>query len=194
MTQDKRQLLVQTALRLFYDRGIHAVGINEILASAGVAKKTLYNHFDSKDKLIEAAVELRDQRFMKWFNNALDQHEPGEQALIHMFNALDDWFNERVPQLTPFKGCFFINASAEFKGPDCQIYNLCQLHKKSVREALYPHCLETTQSIDLANKLADQTLLLKEGAIISAHVVGDRNAAKTAQQMMAQLIATFKKV
>lgn len=188
---DKRELLVRTALSLFYDRGIHAVGINEVLAQSGVAKKTLYHHFASKDQLIAAAVQLRDQRFIRWFSQALNQTEPGEAALMAMFDALDDWFNERVPALTPFKGCFFINASAEFKGPECAIYNLCQEHKFQVRKLIYPHTLLLTGSDKEAGQLSDQLLLLKEGAIVSAHLMADRQAAVKAKEVAGSLLINF---
>ena len=61
---DKRTQLIDTALQLFYLQGIHAIGINEILATSGIAKKTLYNHFASKEALIQACVIERDKRFM----------------------------------------------------------------------------------------------------------------------------------
>ena len=64
---DKRTQLIDTALQLFYLQGIHAIGINEILATSGIAKKTLYNHFSSKEALIQACVIERDKRFMQWF-------------------------------------------------------------------------------------------------------------------------------
>lgn len=65
----RRQDLIDTALRLFYEHGIHAIGINQVLQEAGVAKQTLYNHFESKDSLVEAAVEHRD----KLFSNGLSR-------------------------------------------------------------------------------------------------------------------------
>lgn len=188
---DKKQLLIETALSLFYERGIHSVGINEILQNAGVAKKTLYNHFESKEKLIEATVKLRDSRFIQWFSNILNDQQQGQPALMAMFDGLDDWFNERVPPLSPFKGCFFINVSAEYKRDDCAIYALCQAHKKHIRALLLPHCREITNTEKSANLLADQILLLKEGAIIAAHVMGDRTAATSAKQAGQNLIATF---
>lgn len=189
---DKKQLLTETALSLFYERGIHSVGINEILSLSGVAKKTLYNHFESKEKLIEASVTLRDARFIHWFSTALNSQPEGEAALTAMFDALDDWFNERVPALTPFKGCFFINVSAEYKHDNCAIYQLCQQHKKRIRELLLPHCASLTKTTGNANALADQILLLKEGAIIAAHVMGDRDAALNAKAAGKHLMTTFQ--
>lgn len=189
---DKKQLLTETALSLFYERGVHSVGINTILSISGIAKKTLYNHFESKEKLVEATVRLRDTRFITWFSTSLNSQPEGDAALMAMFDALDDWFNERVPSLTPFRGCFFINVSAEYKDAECAIYALCQQHKKHIRKLLLPHCVALTNTGSEANALTDQILLLKEGAIIAAHVMGDRNAALNAKAAGKNLITTFK--
>ena len=67
MPSDRREHLLDTALSLFGTEGFHATGIDKILASAGVAKMTLYNHFRSKDELILAALRRRDERFRHWF-------------------------------------------------------------------------------------------------------------------------------
>jgi len=55
--ESKRNLLITRAFELFYTKGIHAVGINEILQYSGVAKKTLYHHFTSKDELVIATLK-----------------------------------------------------------------------------------------------------------------------------------------
>ena len=60
---DKKEQLVATAFNLFYKYGIHAVGINRVLEESGIAKKTLYNHFSSKEDLIAATVEYCDQQY-----------------------------------------------------------------------------------------------------------------------------------
>lgn len=192
MLEDKRTLLVKSALKLFYRHGIHAVGINEVLKDSGVAKKTLYHHFSSKEKLIEETVRLRDQLFISWLSAAMASAEPGQPAIVAMFDAMDDWFNERVPTLSPFKGCFFINAGAEFKDDDCGIYALCQQHKFNVRNLIYPHCQQLSDKAVDVEFLTDQLLFLKEGAIVAAHIMGNRQAAITAKQTALQLMATFE--
>ncbi len=114
---DKRQQLIHTAFDLFYRNGIHAVGINQILQTAGIAKKTLYNHFASKDELIQAVVEYRDENFYYWLAGRLEQVKPGYDGLNELFDAVDDWINNRVKLLADFHGCFFINTCAEFNDP-----------------------------------------------------------------------------
>lgn len=62
----KKQLLIDTALSLFYKQGINSIGINEVLKVSGVAKRTLYSHFESKEALILAALDQRHQIFIAW--------------------------------------------------------------------------------------------------------------------------------
>jgi len=92
---DKRSQLIDTALQLFYKQGIHAVGINEVLASSGIAKRTLYHHFSSKEQLIQACIVERDKRFMTWFTSRCPEKNSATLFIEQVFNALDDWVNNR---------------------------------------------------------------------------------------------------
>ena len=71
--QSRRDELVDTALRLFYTRGFNATGIDKILAEAGVAKMTLYKHFRSKEELILAALNRRDEQFRNWLMGEMEK-------------------------------------------------------------------------------------------------------------------------
>ena len=68
---DKRTQIINTALSAFYQKGIHWLALMKYLKGSGVAKKTLYNHFVSKDELICACIEVRDQRFNTWLSKQI---------------------------------------------------------------------------------------------------------------------------
>lgn len=68
---NKRQILIDTALNLFYEKGINSIGINEILKVSGIAKKTLYYHFESKNALVLATLKQRNNTFIKWLEHIL---------------------------------------------------------------------------------------------------------------------------
>ncbi|QUJ69814.1 TetR/AcrR family transcriptional regulator (plasmid) [Photobacterium sp. GJ3] len=172
MKTDKRQQLISTALTLFYRHGIHAVGINEVLKVSGVAKKTLYSHFASKDELILATLAARDEIFMAWLARRLAPAHTHADVITCLFSALSDWFHGRVPELSPFRGCFFINASAEFSEENTVIADYCSEHKRKVRLLIQQH-LHTPDEA-----LVDAICLLKEGAIVSAFVGKDLDAAE----------------
>ncbi|WP_019620878.1 TetR/AcrR family transcriptional regulator [Amphritea japonica] len=185
---DKRLQLIKTAFKLFYLKGVHAVGINEILSESGVAKKTLYHHFSGKEALVSAVLEYRDQRFHDWLKGQLDQAKPGPDSVLTLFDALDDWFNNRVDELQPFHGCFFINVSAEFSEPNNPLHQLCSHHKERVAQLIRAQ----VETLDLepvaADAFTNALCLLKEGAITLAHVQGDRLAAIKAKETALQLL------
>lgn len=185
---NKRQQLIEQAFQLFYKQGIHAVGINQILKQAKVAKKTLYSHFESKEALVEAVLAYRDERFLAWLDKRMTSVESGRPALLNMFDALDDWFNNRVPTLANFHGCFFINTCSEYGNPESTINQLCQQHKLRVRALINSHVKQLHLKQD-ENMLTDSLVLLKEGAIVTAQVQADKTAAIKAKLIAEQLLS-----
>ena len=185
----KRLHLITTAFELFYQKGIHAVGINEILSESGVAKKTLYHHFAGKDELVLAVLEYRDQRFCQWLKGNLDKATSGMDKIDALFDALDDWFNDRVDALSPFHGCFFINVSGEYSAPDHPIHQQCTQHKRNVAMLLRGQFEVLGIDASLGSRLTDDLCLLKEGAITLAYVQGDRKAALKAKDTAKRLVA-----
>lgn len=184
---DKRQQLIESAFALFYKHGIHAVGINQILQQANVAKKTLYSHFDSKEALVEAVLAYRDERFVDWLEARMQQQKPGKAALLTMFDALDDWFNNRVDTLASFNGCFFINTCSEYSDPDTPQHRQCHQHKQRVR-ALIKKQVEALKAGTDQDALVDMLAMLKEGAIVTAQVQGDKQAAIKARRLAETLL------
>lgn len=102
----KKQLLIDTALSLFYKQGINSIGINEVLNVSGVAKRTLYNHFESKEALIIAALEQRHQIFMEWLEEKLSSAQTCAEVIDQLFTALNGWFHGSEEKLGEFRGCF----------------------------------------------------------------------------------------
>lgn len=160
----KRQLLIDTALDLFYTNGINSIGINEILSVSGVAKRTLYSHFSSKEALVLAALQQRHNTFSYWLDQKLSGAESDKEVIDKLFSALASWFSSQEPELGNFRGCFFINTSAEFSDLNSEVARFCGQHKKEVRDIIANHL----QSND--SSLIDAICLMKEGAIVTAHM------------------------
>jgi AcrR family transcriptional regulator len=184
----KRQQLIETAFELFYQHGIHGVGINQILAQAGVAKKTLYSHFDGKSALVEAVLDYRDKRFFDWLMSQMQAVDAGTPAILAMFDALDDWFNNRTSELSDFNGCFFINSCSDYADPQSPPHRLCAAHKQKVR-ALIAAQVDRIEQVEDKPAMVDWLAMLKEGAIVSAQVQGDKTAAIKARQLAMQLLS-----
>ena len=182
MASGKRDHLIDTALELFYRDGFHATGIDRILETAGVARMTLYNHFKSKDELIVAVLRRRDEKFRNWFMRRVEnQSSRPEDRLLAIYDALEEWFAGKE-----FCGCMFINAAAEFGDPDNPAHKVAAEHKQLMRRYLGEVASET--GVSDAASLADELMLLMEGAIVMAYVAEDSHAARRARKGAQKLI------
>ncbi|MCF2949111.1 TetR/AcrR family transcriptional regulator [Paraglaciecola aquimarina] len=180
MKENKKDLLIDIAQNLFYQQGIRATGIDLVLANSGVAKKTLYNHFDSKEALIIATLERRDQQFMAMMQQKVTNLTASQTATqelkptLALFDAHYEWINS-----DNFHGCMFINASAEYPVAEDPIHLMCLQHKQNIVgyiETLLPTAISDKPSTAL------QLALLLDGAIVMAHTMNDKNSARFAKQ------------
>ncbi|PCI45176.1 MAG: TetR family transcriptional regulator [Alphaproteobacteria bacterium] len=173
----KKNHIVEVALCLFYKHGFNATGIEKIRAEAAISKKTLYNHFASKDDLILAVLRLRDVQFRRNFTRAVEHFgKTPAKRLEAVFDALEEWFNGK-----DFYGCMFINASGEFSDPCSPIHSISAEHKRR----MYDYVMKLAKEAGAKNpqKLSQQLNLLMEGAIVQAHVSGYKLAARRAKEM-----------
>jgi AcrR family transcriptional regulator len=178
----KREQLVDTAWRLFYRDGYRVVGIDTILAEAGVAKMTLYNHFPSKEDLIVAVLERRHDQFVDSMQQSIDAAgKSPHKRLMAVFQWLEDWF-----ATAEFNGCAFIRAVAEFPRADERPHQVAAAHKADIIERLATLCREAGLK-DPAN-LGRLLALLIEGAIVTAHTFGPGRVAKDTREAARRLI------
>lgn len=123
-----RERLLEVAGRLFYAEGIHAVGVDRVIAEAGVAKATLYAHFGGKDELVAAYLARQSQWWQAAVAQRADGCEPGSAAAaLSPFDVLQE--RAAAPG---YRGCPFINAAAEFPGPG-PVAGQVAAHRKRVR-------------------------------------------------------------
>lgn len=185
---DARQRIVETAERLFYAEGVRAVGIDRIIAEAEVAKMSLYNHFASKDDLILAALEYREQKFDALFEKWMAKHvKAGLNRLEAFFAALKDWFKS-----SGFRGCMFINACAELADASHEGSKFSARHKERFHEMLKQTIAETAGE-KVAEEMSPAIALLIEGAIISAVMEQSPKPADVAKAAALALVAKAKK-
>lgn len=185
---EKKDQLIAVAFELFYRYGVHATGINQVISESGIAKKTLYNYFSSKEDLIAATVDYRDRQFFNWLNIRISESSDGRESLYAMFDALDDWFNERDEQVYPFHGCYFINVSAEFSNVNHPIHKQCATHKKKILKLIMKHTAQVFSNETIEVEISEMIAMLKEGAIVQAHVMGDLQSAAKAKAIVEGLI------
>src|SRR5262249_28653614 len=185
---EARQRILETADRLFYRDGIRAVGIDRIIAEAGVAKMSLYKHFPSKDDLILAVLKHREERVLTFFRAAIERHgKKAKHPLRAFFAALKDWF-----ELSGFRGCPFQNAAADLADPAQAGSAFGRGHKRRFGEFLRGLVEEWVGTA--AAKVAPAVSILVEGAIITAVIQGDPDAADVARDAALKLVGTEKGV
>lgn len=178
-TQAGRDRLLATARRLFTSRGASNVGINDVTAAAGVARMTLYNNFPSKDALIDAVyqemvdVELADLR-------RITVGPMSEEAgILAIFDHYD-----RAGAEEGFRGCPFIHASLQMADPAGSVLGIVRRYKRSLRDHVLAMLDDTRAN---RTELADQILLLLDGAVTEAYLRG-ADAPVTAAKRAASIL------
>jgi AcrR family transcriptional regulator len=181
-----RRRILDSAYELFSRRGVRAVGIEEVIARASVAKATLYRHFPSKDDLILAFLEEREQLWTYgWIEREARSRgaTPAEQ-LLAIFDLFDEWFRR-----DDFEGCSFINtllATADRRHP---VSRACAGHLENARAVL--RSLAEEAGLRDVEGFAWALQMLMSGSIVQA-AGGDVEAAKRAQAMARDLIERYR--
>jgi len=178
----KRDHLLATAFRLFYRDGYHAVGIDTILAEAKLAKMTLYHHFASKEELIVAVLERRSAEVRARQAALLEAAGPSPRKRLL---ALLDQQEKRCAS-ADFNGCPFIRAVAEYPALDSPVHQAVVRHKQRGIDLLAGLLAEL--EVVQPETVARQISLLLEGAIVTAHTFGDRQAAGQARAAALALV------
>lgn len=145
-----------------------------LVKTSGVARKSIYRYFATKDEVAAAALNARDVRWMEWFRAESDQVPTPRARILNMFTVLKRWFESEG-----FSGCAFINTAGEVGDPQDPIRLIAKLHKQK----LLAYTLGLCEQLDIADPepVAKQLLILMEGAITVARVMGDYSSADSAQ-------------
>ncbi|WGY66949.1 TetR/AcrR family transcriptional regulator [Burkholderia cepacia] len=161
-----RERLVETAIELFYQHGIRAIGIDAVLERSGVSKSSLYRTFASKDELIAAFADEQNRRFWAWWDAIVDAHAGApRRQLDALFDGIADLLS------TPrFRGCPFVNLATEFPDRDHPGTVIACANKAEVRARLHTLC--RALAVDDPVRLGNQLSLLMEGAYASALTFG----------------------
>jgi AcrR family transcriptional regulator len=181
-----RDRLVGTAMALFYYHGISPIGLDRILAEAGVSKTTFYKHFESKDELVVATIEMRDAWQMDAWARAVEilaGEDPRDQ-LMGVFDVLDLVINE-----PSFRGCQFINAAAEFPNPHDPIHRAAVRHKQG--NARWFRKLAVRAGVSDPDEFVDAYTMLFEGALVIRQVHDRDDAVRAARPHVQRLIDDF---
>lgn len=176
-----RDRILDTAFRLFYARGIRAVGVDLIIAESGVAKATFYKHFPAKDELVLAYLDRVDTIWSGQLHAAAEAAgpDPADQ-LVGLFDALGT-----ACRREGYRGCAFINAAAEAT-PGTPVHDRTVTHKQSV--LAWIRDLAEAAGAENPDVLARSLTLLLDGGLSDGALSADPAVAQTAKQTAQSLV------
>jgi AcrR family transcriptional regulator len=178
-----RERILGTAYNLFSRHGIRAVGVDTVVAESGVAKMTLYRHFPSKDELVLAFLERREELWTRgWVEAETGRRAttPGER-LLAIFDIFDEWFHQ-----DDFEGCSFINVLLEIDDRTNVVHAAAVGHLANIRG--FVRGLAEEAGVRDPETFARQWHTLMKGSIVAAGE-GDANAARAAKEVAKLLLA-----
>ncbi|OTH92358.1 TetR family transcriptional regulator, partial [Pseudomonas aeruginosa] len=159
ITQNEpRDIILDVTEKLIYRHGIAATGMDLLVKTAGVSRKSIYRYFANKDELVVAALQRRDERWMQWLRSEVERRDDSGERLLGLFSALKRWFGS-----ADFRGCAFINTSGETGDAQNPVRLLAKAHKRK----LFEYALELCQAHGTPDpeQQAAQLLILIDGAI-----------------------------
>lgn len=174
--------VLAAADRLFNDRGVQAVGMDSIRDAANVPLKRLYRLFPSKSALVCAVLEQRDRDVRTAIADYVSARaEAPREQILAVFDYLLEWFADPA-----FRGCLFINTVGELGGTSDDVGRIARRHKRAMRD----HLAELVAECSFPPELADQLMILANGAMATAAVQGTGpRAAQHARAAAATLLA-----
>lgn len=182
MTANVRTRILDAAERLFYEQGITATGVDALARRADVSKRTLYNHFGSKEGVVTAYLERREARWQERLAEALEGAQtPTERILAYVRSYCES------NDLNDFRGCAFINASAELSDESHRGLGVIRGSISGVERGVADILADA--GVPDPEELAGQILVVLEGAMSVSGIRRNGDAYETAERLILSLIA-----
>jgi AcrR family transcriptional regulator len=172
--------MLDAADEVFAEHGIHATGVNEIAARAGVSKMSMYQYVESKEELVEQYLRRNDERLGTWMRGQI-----ASGGLIGAFAALRAFI-----EAPDFCGCRFIRAAAELDMKNDPAADVIRAHKQGFRTMFEQEARR--EMLRDPGVLAERLMLIFDGALARAATSGDKTQGKLAEDLAGTLIAAAK--
>jgi AcrR family transcriptional regulator len=178
-----RERILEKAMCLFSEHGIHAVGLQQLIDECGCGKNVLYREFASKDELVVAYLECKGRQSEADIDAAIAKHadDPTAQLVAVVEAAV------RTASDSEYHGCAFQTATAEYRDPDHPVNRAAVNHVASVRRRVQR--IAATAGAADPKELTDRLMLLIDGVYASATVLGPRGPVRHAVQLAELLVA-----
>ena len=168
-----RDRILATASALFYEHGVHAVGVDLVVKESGIAKTSLYRHFGNKDALVAAFLQEEDADFWRHWDGVADRHrdDPAVELESHL-----DWIEARLRR-PGYRGCPQLNVAAEFPDPQHPARRVATAHKREMRRRL--SAIVERMGLPEPESVGSQLALALDGAFMGAPLGGGDHIAPT---------------
>lgn len=163
---EARTRLLNTATRLFYTEGLHAVGIDRIVAEAGVTRATLYRHFPSKDDLLVAYLKASDEAIKGQVEHARSK----EGSASDVVRAVGETITEGI-RSNGFRGCAFLNAAAEYPAVEHPVHQTVVNHRQWFLETVTELLADIGETAP--GPAARHFVMLRDGAMVAGCLTPD---------------------
>ncbi|WIX81202.1 TetR/AcrR family transcriptional regulator [Amycolatopsis carbonis] len=174
--------VLKAASTLFYRDGIHAVGVDTVAAEAGVTKAALYGNFGSKSRLVVAYLRERDRQWQEEIDRITAAHTDPAERVLAVFDVYEAWLSR-----DGYRGCGFLNATSEFPDPADPVREVVRHHKTALHGYLLTQLHRS--GANQAETLADELMLVLEGAAVTSVVTQASRPFHTAKRLAATLIS-----
>jgi len=180
-----REHVLEVASRLFYEKGVKNVGIDEIVKESGVARMTLYNNFGSKDRLVKEYLNRTSENFLSDYRARIENaaSDPRDR-LVAALSVLGEWFSS--PE---FRGCWITNATVEMPKHQGPVREARESYHAALRELF----LDLAREADVSEpeELVELLLVIQRGAIISALLESDPSASERATRVAKRVVEAY---
>ena len=177
-----RDRILATAVKLFYRKGVHSVGVDLVVAESGIAKTSLYRHFGSKDALVAAFLESEDADFWRQWD-AIAAQRSGDPATE--LAAYLDWMEVRLRR-PGYRGCPQLNVVAELTDPKHPARKIATAHKIKMQERFAD--LAARMKLPRPEHVGAQLALIFDGAFMSAPLGSGEAMADTLRETVAAVL------
>ncbi len=176
--------ILDTAARLFFTQGYNDTGINQIIEEAGIAKASLYKHFESKTDLLVAYLRRTHQRWLERLEAEIQKVKDPREKLLAIF----DYHRERQLQ-NNYKGCRFIKANDEAGMSDIRVLEEIQLAEQHLKDYVAGLVANSGHNQLLSDKeLTELIFMMTEGGIVSASIFKQADDLLAAKAILSKLI------
>ncbi|MBP2617968.1 TetR/AcrR family transcriptional regulator [Chryseobacterium jejuense] len=177
--------IIRVASELFYKQGYNSTGINQIIAESDIAIGSLYNHFASKNELLQAYLVKEEQNWFEGLEKSIASISDPKEKIV----AIVD-YRKKLQQSSKFAGCHFIKIVSEIGDGNTAVFTFAKNHKEKQRAVIHGIVKEYSELHQLSDSdlIAENIFLLIEGAVVTSTITRKNDSFDQIKKMIQGLL------